>query len=314
VLLTWGAGVTTPQAFGIAILNDAFGAGDAPVETLLLALQNPINITNGGNPPALGTSQAASVDITDGDAAGEITFTSAAYGIGENAGSVDLLVTRTGGTLGAASVVVSVTGGSAVGGGVDFNDLTPVPYVVSWADGFGGPMPVTVTVLDDAATTGDLTVTFGLGAAQGAVLGAQDTATLTIADDETIPPAGEITISVSANPAFESAGPVTLVFTRQNGTAGTVSVTVTTTDLTATSVANPSAKQDFVAVNQVLTWGPGTGGSQNVAITIKNNDGTAGQTGDAFGAAETFRVNASVTTATGGIVTPLPIDITITDD
>ncbi len=308
VTLSWAAGNNSPQTFNISIADD--GVDGAAVETILLTLLNP---TSSGTLPALGTTQTAAVEITDGDAVGVMAFTTNAFSIAEDGTTGILTVTRSAGTLGAASVEVSVAvGGTAVGGGVDYSFTSPV--LVSWAAGEGGPKDVNVSIVDDLTSDGDLTVFFELAAPLGATLGGVTTATLTIVDDEVPPSAGEITFTATGYSVNEGDGTITLMVTRQNGTAGAVDVTVTTSILTATSATNPAAKQDFVAVNQVLSWANGVGGAQPVVITIINNDGTAGQTGDTFGGSETFRVNLSVTLGTATIVGTNPEDVTIIDD
>ncbi|HEX7898883.1 MAG TPA: Calx-beta domain-containing protein [Planctomycetota bacterium] len=308
VTLTWAAGDIAAKSVDILIVDDAPG-GDANVETIQLALQNPLN-TSGGPAPILGTTQATTVEITDGDAGGSVEFTSLTYSIGENGTTGVLKVTRTGGTLGAASVQVSVTGGTAAPGDFTFTS----PTLVSWADGVGGDVDVNVAVVDDPDMLGDVTVTFGLAAPTGAALGGVVSTTLTITDDETIPTAGEIAITLVSTTVAEGGGPITLTLTRQNGSLNAVEVTITTTDLTATSSGNPAAKQDYVAVNQVVHWNNGEGGVKLVQITIVNNDGTVGQTGDTNLGTEQFRINGSVTLGTATISTSLPIDITIQDD
>ena len=153
VTLNWGAGVGTAQSFDIAIVDDAIGAADAPVETILLLLQNPQNVTNPGlNLPVLGTTDDTSVNITDSDNTGTVAFTASAFTVAENSTPGTITVTRSGGTQGAASVEVSVTvaGTTAVGGGVDYNDLVPNPFVATWADGVGGDVDIFIGIVDRA--------------------------------------------------------------------------------------------------------------------------------------------------------------------
>jgi hypothetical protein len=313
VLLTWAAGNSAPQAVVIPIVDDLPGALDAPVETIQLVLQNQMNLTTPGTPPALGTINTASVDITDGDTAGEITFVSSAYAIQENATTIDLVVRRENGTQGAASVLVSLAGGTAVSG-TDFTFTSP--FLVEWLDGEGGDKPVTIGILNDGDVLGNLTADFSLGTFVGAASGSQTTTQLTIEDDDVLPTAGTIRFTAASYAVNESAVTLTITLIRQGGTLGQVDVTVATLDGTAISAPSPANKQDYVALNQPVTWLDGEGGTKNVVITIRNNDGNATATGDVFQGTETFTVNFSITSP-AGTPDPLgtnPVTVTITDD
>jgi hypothetical protein len=303
--LNWAAGVGGAQSTVILVTND--GPDAIPVEIVALQLQSAVGAV-------LGTVQDATVEITDADQAGVVQFTAAAYNVSESGVTGTITVTRTGGTLGPASVqVVDLGTGGAVGGGVDYTFASPV--TVNWADGAGGPVDVDVAIVDDLVlNAGTLDVDFGLQNPFGAALGAPVAATLNILDDEAPPAPGTISFSGTPYSVNESAGTLTATLTRTGGTSGAVSVTVNTADITATSGATPANKQDYVpVVNLVVNWGDGDGAAKNVVITILNNDGPAGQTGDAFGGSETFSIDLSG--GTGGVtISPASTTATIVDD
>jgi photosystem II stability/assembly factor-like uncharacterized protein len=112
---------------------------------------------------------------------GQVQFSAATYNASETDPSVTITLTRSDGSSGAVSVVVGVNGGSAVAG-TDFNFTS---QTVTWADGDIANKTVTIPLIDDNATgESDQTVNLTLGnATGGATIGTQNTATLTIAED-----------------------------------------------------------------------------------------------------------------------------------
>jgi hypothetical protein len=138
---------------------------------------------------------------------------------------------RVGGTA-AVSVTITFTGGSATGGGVDY-DSTPI--VVSWAAGDTADKMVTVPVVDDnndeqPFETADMVLTSPTG---GAILGLAF-AVLEINDDDI---AGTVQFD-SPTYAYNEDGSVAtqvITVTRTGGMDGDISVTVTSSDVTANS-------------------------------------------------------------------------------
>ncbi len=109
---------------------------------------------------------------------GAIQFAAATYSVNEKLGSVDLTVTRTGGSAGAVSVNVVSSDATASSPA----DYASVNQLVTFADGDTTSQIVTVTVVDNPTVGADKTVNFTLQANAGAVLGAPSTAVLTIID------------------------------------------------------------------------------------------------------------------------------------
>ncbi|PSB14360.1 hypothetical protein C7B76_16520 [filamentous cyanobacterium CCP2] len=115
---------------------------------------------------------------------GTIQFGSSTYTVNEDAGTIDLTLTRTSGSDGAVSVTVNHTGGTAT----NSDDFNFASTVVNFADG-ETEKTVSVAILDDAIVEGDETATFELSSPTGgASLGALDTSTLTIVDNDVPPP------------------------------------------------------------------------------------------------------------------------------
>ncbi len=102
----------TSKTITVSIVDDATYESDETVEVTLS------NATGGSS---LGTDKVATLTITDDDAVpGTLQFDPTTVSAGEDAGTQDLTVTRTGGSDGAVTVDYAVTGGTATGSGTDF--------------------------------------------------------------------------------------------------------------------------------------------------------------------------------------------------
>ena len=113
---------------------------------------------------------------------GTLQFSAATYSVGENTGTVTITVTRTGGSDGAVSVGYATSDGSATAG----SDYITTNGTVNWADGDGTDKTFTVSIIDDSEVEGDETVNVYLTSPTGgASLGTNDTAVLTITDNDT---------------------------------------------------------------------------------------------------------------------------------
>lgn len=136
---------------------------------------------NFGSAPEVGPHELA------GDSPGVLQFTTADYAVGEAAGTVSILVRRTGGSLGAASITISSSDGTATAGTCPTNDYVALaPTVLSWIAGESGTKSTTVTICDDAVDEfgGTEIVNLALTLAVGAALGSLSSATVTITDND----------------------------------------------------------------------------------------------------------------------------------
>lgn len=296
IVLNWADGDIADKTVTIAVLDNAVIDG---TRTVNLALQNPGGV-------ATSAPTAAVLSILD-DEPGSLAFTTATFSVAEgNAGTVNLVVsvTRSGGSLGAASVqVVDAGGGSATSGG----DYTAVGTpTLNWANGESGAKTLNIVVNGDGTVETDETINLSLQNAVGGVLGIQTTAVATITNDDVpnngqfqFDPAGVYTVA-------ESAGTITINVQRVGGTTGAVSVTIATSNGTARSNGNPNAR-DFVASgNVVLNWAAGDAAPKSLVVTINPNTTT-----DA--ASEFFNVTLSAATGGATITGTNPRQVTITD-
>jgi hypothetical protein len=117
---------------------------------------------------------------------GILQFSAAQYTTGESGGSVTITVSRTGGSVGAASVNfttanATATGSASCAAGVDYVSKSGT---LSWVDGEAGSKTFTVTICNDAVNEEDETIGLALSGPTGSGLGMLSNAVLTIVNDD----------------------------------------------------------------------------------------------------------------------------------
>jgi len=229
------------KAITVVVADDVQYEGN---ETLSLTLSN----AQGG--ASLGTPTIATMTIIDNDpppSAGSLQFSGATYSAAENAGSVLITVTRSGGSSGAVAVDYATSDGTATAG----SDYTFASGTLSFA---GGEISKTfsVVVVDDTQYEGSESLNVTLSNAQGgASLGTPTSTTVTITDNDSPPPAGSLQFSGATYSAAESAGSVLITVTRSGGSFGAVAVDYATSDGTAT------AGSDYTFASGTLSFADG---------------------------------------------------------
>ncbi|MEA5536013.1 Calx-beta domain-containing protein [Crocosphaera sp. XPORK-15E] len=227
--------------------------------------------------------------VTDNNLAvpGVLAFSQANYSINENGTPVvAVTVNRTGGSDGAVSAAINYTGGTATAP----SDYNNTPITVSFASGEISKI-ITIPIVNDLQFEPDETINLTLtNATGGATLGTQNTATLTIINDDPLRP-GTIAFNTSSYSVNENGTPVTnITLNRTGGSDGIVSVTLTPSNGTATAVS------DYTNTPITVTFADGET-SKTVTIPINNDT--------VFEPAETINLTLSNTTngATLGIQT-----------
>jgi hypothetical protein len=258
--LSFAAGITS-QTFNVTVCTDALFEGN---ETVNLTLSSP------SSPAALGTPNSAVLTIVDNDAQPSLQFSTATYSVGEAGPTATITVTRTGAPDNAVSVnYASVAGGTATGGvtctaGVDYQNTSGT---LNFASGVLS-QTFNVPVCEDALLEGNETVNLALSTPTGAVLGTQNTAVLTIVDNDVAQP-GSLQFS-SATYSVGEAGPTSAItVTRTGGTDGAVGVSfATVAGGTATGGASCTAGVDYISTNGTLSWTDGDSTSKTFSINI----------------------------------------------
>ncbi len=223
--------------------------------------------------------------------AGVVEFNATTFSTNEITTPATITLKRTGDTTAAASVLVSVTGGTAL----VTSDYTFTPATVSWAAGDAANKTVSVVIVDDRVVEGTETVTLGLSAVTGDTIGADSTATLSILDYEQ----GTLQFSSATLSVAENAGTASISVSRTGGSNGAITVNYATVNGTALS---PAA---FTAATGTLTFAEGDL-SKTIPITIIDN--TLGQPN------KTFTVNLSAVTGGALLGTQAGITVTIVND
>lgn len=177
----------------------------------------------------------------------------------EGAGSAMISVTRTGSSSGAVSVNYVTANGTASAG----SDYTATSGVLSWADGESVSKTFSIPIINDTDQEVNETIVLALSnPTNGAILGPQATATLTITDNDG---PGTLQFAAATYSLNESAGSVSITVTRSGNAAGVVSVNYATADGSALSGS------DYTAASGVLTWANGSIGNRTITVAIIND-------------------------------------------
>ncbi|HUR40016.1 MAG TPA: cellulase family glycosylhydrolase [Verrucomicrobiae bacterium] len=113
---------------------------------------------------------------------GALAFSAGSYGVAQDAGTVTLMLNRTGGAKGAVSVSYATASGTARSG----TDFTTRRGVASWADGDTAAKKVRVLISNTTPFTGTRSFSMVLSAPTGgAALGSVKSATVTITGSKT---------------------------------------------------------------------------------------------------------------------------------
>ena len=249
--VTFATGQTS-QSFNVTICNDTLVEGN---ETFTITLSG----ATGG--ATIGTPSSAVVTITDDDVAqpGTLAFSSATYTVSESGGTATVTVNRTGGSDGSVTVdFATVAGGTATGGascdaGIDYLNTSGT---LTFAGGVTS-QTFTVTICPDATPKANETINLMLSnATGGATVGVQNTAVLTITDDDT-PPAGNVVVN-PGNVAYMTLGEaVAAINAGTHSGAVTVDINASTTETGA-----------------IVLNGSGAGAASYTSIVIRPmNDG-----------------------------------------
>jgi hypothetical protein len=193
---------------------------------------------------------------------GTVQFLRDRYRVQEDENDIDIVVIRSSGSDGPASVTYAVQGVSAKEG----TDFAPTTGTLSWEDGEAGLKAFVVSVLDDDREEGPEEVYLYLQSPVGATLGDPDSAELTIVDnDETPASKGTVQFATSTPRTInEDAGSIEILVTRTGGTDGTASVSVG-----GSGAATP--KSDYVLSADLLTWPPGDATAQPLSVFFTND-------------------------------------------
>jgi len=211
-----------------------------------------------------------------------LQFSAPTFSVNENGTAVAAVtVTRTGGSAGAVSATVNLTNGTATAP-ADYNNN---PILVNFAAGDTAPKTVTIPIVDDTLVEGNETVNLTLASPTGgATIGTQGTASLSIIDNDTLPPSSlqfsAPTFSVNEDGTTSAA----VTVTRTGSSTAAVSATVNLANGSATAPA------DYANTPILVNFGAGDSAPKTINIPIVNDTLVEG----------TETVNLSLVNPTGG--------------
>jgi hypothetical protein len=186
-VLAWADGDNTAKAFDLAVKVDSATAGNKTVNLTLSG-------ATGG--ATIGTQSTAVLTITATSTPlpGSLQLSAGTYSIADNAGTVSIGVTRSGGTAGAVTIVFATADGSGLAG----TNYTTTTQTVAFADGDAAVKTVSIPVKLHGIVGSSFTVNLGLTAPTGgATLGSPATAVLTI--NATTPAPVPVSSTVTVN-------------------------------------------------------------------------------------------------------------------
>jgi len=190
-----------------------------------------------------------------GGALGTVQLKATPASVSEGAGSVDIVVMRTGGSTGAVSVAVATEAGTATAG----QDFVATSTTVQFADGDAADKIVSIPLVNDGVPEGAETFKVNMTSAANPFA---TPITVTIIDDD---PPGTVELSSATYSVGEGGGSIAINVMRTGGSSGTASVTVSTRDGSAL------ATQDYDATTTTVTFADGDVAPKTAMIPIIND-------------------------------------------
>ena len=277
-LISWSHGQSGSKNCTIPIVDDVTVEGN---ETVNLTLNS---ISAGGT---YGNPRNAVMTIVDHEP-GQLRFSSSAYSVNENGGSVTITIRRVNGSDGSIGVSYATSNGTAVAG----FDYTSRSGTLSWSNGNTANKTFTIPINNDTLVEANETVNLTLSnPTGGAILGSPKDAVLTINDHEP----GQLRFSSSTYSVNENGGSVTITVRRVQGSDGSIGVSYATSNGTASSA-------DYTSRSGNLSWSNGDTANKTFTIPINNDTLVEGN--------ET--VNLALSNPTGGAILGSPKNATLT--
>lgn len=215
--------------------------------------------------------------------AGTLQFSSSNFSVNENGTSVQITVTRTGGSNGAVGISYTTSNGTATAG----NDYTSVSGTLSWTNGDIANKTFTVNITNDTLDESNETFTVSLSnPTGGATLGSPSNAIVTINDEDNPPTVQFQTGSSNGN---ESVSPAQ--FTVNLSTVSGQTVTVNYVTANGTAVAG----SDYTSTSSTLTF---NAGETSKMISVPIIDDTTPEGSEYFMVTLSSPVNATLGTTT----------------
>jgi hypothetical protein len=199
----------------------------------------------------------------DNSIPGTLQFTASQFAVNEDGTPVmTITVERIEGSAGAVGATIALTDGTATAP----DDYDNTPIWVNFGNGDVTPKTLEVPIVDDRVLEGDETVNLTLfNPTGGASLGSQNTAILTLVDNDR---PSQIQFSTATYSIREDGGSATITVTRDSA-IGTVSVDYATQTPNTNNAATTDA--DYIPTQGTLTFNPGET-TKTLTIPILDDD------------------------------------------
>ena len=264
-------------------LNRTIPATPSPVEDVGTPIGSITNDFDNDTRNATGPDIGA--DETNNP--GQITFTSAlpSVSVNENAGTLNLSVSRINGSDGAVSVQYATADGTATAGA----DYTATSGTLNWAHGDAANKNIAIPINDDMIYEDNETFTVTLSMPTGGATLGVSMKTVTINDNDNAPSLSINDVTMNEG----NSGTTNFVFTvtKTGATAFTTTVNYQTSDVSATT-----ADGDYTATNGTLTFMPA---DTTKTITVSVNGDMKYEGDDLFNVVLSGATNAIITDNVG---------------
>jgi len=295
--LNWLEQDERAKAIELSITNDLDYEGD---ETLTITLSHPIGGT-ATYPATLGEAKQLTVTIVDDEAApepvpGVLQFSDSTYSANEGDSTLNLNVTRTGGSDGEVSVQYIISGTAIPG-----SDYTGDAGTLTWSDGDSTAKSLNLSLIDDDDIEESESLSLTLFNPTGdATLGAPKQATLSIADNDQTGVAGTLQFSVASYTATEGDN-TTISVTRTDGSQGEISV-----QYLATGESTAIVGSDYANASGTLTWANGDSSTKSLTVSLTDDQEVEGT--------ETLKLMLSNLTGGASLGSPAQTTLLIADN
>lgn len=259
--LQWTTNDTQPQSITLQTINDAL---DEITESVFIRLFNPRNGATLVNP------SITTVQIIDALQQGQIVFATDEVTVKETDGTVQIAVTRQGGSDGNVSVEYFISSGSAIVG----SDVNAASGSLEWLDGDSIDQFIGIVLINDNEAEVQESLVLTLTADTSNLLGNQSTLHIMIRDDESnqapIATAGnDSQVNTRQNVTLTGSGsdpedqPVNYLWQQLSGT----NVTINNADNPQASFTAPTAA-GTLEFSLTITDDFGLASSDNIVITV----------------------------------------------
>lgn len=245
--LSWVNGETSAKSFLVPIIDDTI---------LDPAEMFTCNLSGYDGPAMAGTNSTVNITIDDNEELSFLQFASTIDLVNEGDSSIEIFVTRTGGSTGAVSVEFDTVDGSAVSG----SDYVATSGTLNWANGDTSPESFQVPILDNNLIEALESFTIQLSNYGGTSFpGTNSEMSIDIEDNDNL---SLIQFATTSSDVNEGDGSIEIFVTRTGSASGAVSVQYNT------AIGSAVAGSDYSTSSGTLNWGNGDMAPQSFMVPI----------------------------------------------